>query len=80
MFCDEAEYGIAREERGVEVESALGDVGVGKGNVDAVPTKIAAKVSEGHPMIQIRGMNRKVLKELTNHGATIRRISTSKEL
>ncbi len=80
MFSDEAKYGIAREERGVEVERTLGDVSVGEGNVDAVPTKIAAKGSEGHPMIQISGMNRKILKELTNHGATIRRISTSKKL
>lgn len=80
MFCNEAEHGITREERGIEVERALRDVSVGEGNVDAVLTKIAAKGSEGHPMIQISDMNRKILKELTNHGATIRRISTSKEL
>jgi len=80
MFRDESKHGIASEKRCLEVESALGDVGVGEGDVQSVSAEVAKKVTQGHPVLKPCVMDRKILKKLANHGAPIRRISTSKEL
>jgi hypothetical protein len=66
MFCDEAKYGIAREERGVEVERALRDVGVGNRDVQAVATKVAPKTAEIYPVRERCLMNLNVLEQLTD--------------
>ncbi|MEA2165247.1 MAG: hypothetical protein QOK37_3374 [Thermoanaerobaculia bacterium] len=80
MFRDAVEYDIASHQHCVEIERALCDVSVGQSDVQAVAAKIAKKVTQGHPVIETCVMNGKILKKLTNHCATIRRIGASKEL
>ncbi len=80
MFRDEAKYGIAREERGVEVERALGDVSVGEGRVDAVPAKIASKASEINPVCERRPMNRRVLQKLADQRAGTQVVRSAQNL
>jgi hypothetical protein len=80
MFCDAAKYGVAREERGIEIECALGYVSIGEGDVDSVAAKVAPKAPEINPVRERRPMNRRVLQKLPDQRAGTQVVRSAQNL
>jgi hypothetical protein len=80
MFRDEGKYRVACEERGLEVERALRDVGVGESEVDPVAAKVAPKTAEIYPVRERRPMNWRVLQKLTDQRAGTQVIRSAQDL
>ena len=69
---DAGEDFVAGEEGGVEVEGALGEMGVGEVGVDAMEAQPAPKIADVEPVRERRWMKRIVLQQSSDDFALLR--------